>query len=1000
MKHFNLLTVKRFGLLLCFLSLSLVGFAQTAKVEGVVTSADDKQPLIGVSISIKGTTHGVVTDVDGSYSLQASKDAVLIFSYIGFDDVETAVGSRTRIDVAMSMKVDALDDIIVMGYSSQSKAELSSSVVTLEAADLHDVTSSDIGNLLQGKVSGVMVSNSSGQPGSAAEIRIRGAGSITAQADPLYVVDGIPGGSFNPNDVETLTVMKDAGATALYGSAAAGGVIVVTTKQAERGKAASVNFKASYGIKEALQGNFQMMSGSELYDMQSNMYSEILFAIQRPAELADTNFDWFDAIFDVGTVQNYYVSVSGSEGNTSYYASADYYDDQGTVLGTSSDRISTRLNLNTKLASKLDMNVRLNYSQTETDSEFSYLLLQGAYGNMPWDIPYDDEGNLIYVDSSTRPDNGETWYGNEKSNVLHSAQYNYITSISDQLDADMQLIWSINDWLSLTSSNRYSKGEYKYTQYIDPRSYDATYANGYISESIGIYDSWSTSNLLKASQSKGLHSYGGMLGWEYGKSMSTYTSASGTGMPDGIDALSATSPLSSSGYTYEGASYSIFGQAQYSYANKYFVTGSLRADASYIFGKDNRVGYFPSVSGSWLISEEEFMSDVDAVSFLKFRASYGVTGNSNIDAYQSLSTYTLDLLYQDNVGASAERLSNPTLTWESAHMTNIGVDVSFMDRFHFTVDLYNIENKDLLLSVPQSPSTGFFERTENSGSVQNRGIEFQITTDNIRTKDFSWTTSFNIGLNRNEVKDLADDESFLQTDGSSLYQQVKSGQDIYSWYMYKWLGVDSENGDPLWEKLIYDDDGNVTGREATNDITEADLQVVGKATPVFSGGLTSSMYYKGVGLHITANFVYGNEVYNSFREMYDSDGAYPTYNQMVLQDGWSRWEEAGDDATHPKLALNGNQNSNSTSSRYLEDGSFLRIRNISLTYDLPEKLLSKSFIKSCRFSLSGDNLFTFTSFSGVDPEVSLESTSWSLAGQYQYSYPISRQFLLGVDVKF
>lgn len=993
--------MKNLKLILCFLFLPLCSFAQTVKVQGTVISAEDQEPLIGVSVAVKGTTQGVMTDADGMYSISVDSKATLVFSYVSFDPVEENVNGRSLINVSLIPQQNIFEEVIVMGYSSQKKAELSSAVVTLNANQVNDVTSSDIGNLLQGKVSGVMVSNSSGQPGSTATIQIRGAGSITAQSDPLYVVDGIPGGSFNPNDVETITILKDAGATALYGSAAAGGVIIVTTKQAARNQKTAINFKASYGVKNALQGNFEMMNGAEIYDVHAQLFSASSLEAQRPAELRERNFNWLDAAFRTGNLQNYYLSAAGSSGTINYYASADYYQEDGTLRNTNYDRISTRLNLNTKLASNVDMSIRLNYTESKSREASSYINLEGAYGSMPWDNPYDEDGNLVKISGDTRPDNGKLWYTQDKRNFLYNEQYNYARNKSQNLVADFQLTWNILDWLAFSTSNRFNRSNYKYKRYIDPRTIDPEYASGYLANNIGMSSSWGSTNLLKANYSFGEHSLNGLLGWEAGRGYTDYTGAEGTGMPNGMDGLSASSPYGVDGYKYNEASWSAFGQAQYNYQNKYFLTASLRADSNSKFGKDKRVGYFPSVAGSWLLTNEKFLAKNDLVSFLKLRASYGVTGNSTIDLFQPLAVYQLSSTYQDNVGAFAQRLANPDLSWESAHMTGIGVDVSFWNRLHFNLDVYNIENKDLLLAVPKPTSTGFYERLENSGNVRNQGLEIQISSDNIKTKDFFWNTTFNIGFNKNKVGSLPNNESFtLQYGSTSVYQQVKSGQDIYSWYMPKWLGVDYVNGDPVWEKLIKDENGNVIGREGTNDYAQADLQVVGKATPKFSGGFSNTVQYKGISLLITGNFVYGNDVYNYTREKYDSDGAYLGYNLMKLKSGWNRWQEPGDVATHPKLAMNGNKNSNKTSSRYIEDGSFLRIRNITLSYDLPRKWLDVIKMQSCKVFVSADNLFTFTKFSGTDPEVTLQRSSWSLAGLYTESYPVSRQFLFGFDIKF
>ena len=376
---------------------------QSKKISGKVI--DDKgEPIIGATIIVKGTKDGVVTDYDGNFSIEANSQSVLAVSYIGYSTTEVAVSTNKNLIIELAEESKALDEVIVVGYSSQKKSELSSSAVTLSADKLTDVSTPDIGNMLQGKVAGLMVYNATGQPGSAAEIRIRGTGSITADADPLYVVDGIPGGSFNPNDVQTLTVLKDAGATAMYGSAAAGGVIVVTTKSGSRNQATMVNAKVTVGSKSNLFGHYKMMGSEELYNMQKQLYSPALFSIMRPSSLLHQDYDWQKAFFKSGLEQNYYVSASGSNDKTSYFASIDYYNEDGTLINTGFDKVSGRLNLNSQLSKNLDMNIRLSYSNSNVQSTSSWTTLNDAYTKMPWDSPYDIDGNIEKITSGTRAD--------------------------------------------------------------------------------------------------------------------------------------------------------------------------------------------------------------------------------------------------------------------------------------------------------------------------------------------------------------------------------------------------------------------------------------------------------------------------------------------------------------------------------------------------------------------------------------------------------------------
>jgi len=553
-----------------------------------------------------------------------------------------------------------------------------------------------------------------------------------------------------------------------------------------------------------------------------------------------------------------------------------------------------------------------------------------------------------------------------------------------------------------TTTNRYTQGTWKYSEFIDPRTYNPAFREGYLGISSGIGDSFATTELLKAHTTINSHSISGMLGWEYSKGKSEYTYASGVGMPLGMDALEVCATWGIGGFNIPYAVWSAFGQMQYNYLSKYFVTASLRADASSNFGPKNRVGYFPSAAASWLISNEDFLSQHAIISFLKLRGSYGVTGNSNIRDFQYLSTYRLGATYQDNVGALPERLAYPHLSWESAYMAGAGLDITLWKRIELNLDVYQIDNKDLLLYNPKAPSTGFFRSLENVGSVRNRGVEFQLNTNNIKTRDFRWDMGTNFGLNKNEVTSTPNNNEAILEVRNNIRQEVKVGQDIFSWYMPKWLGVDPANGDPLWEKIIYDANGNITDRVPTNEFGEATFQVVGKATPKFTGGWINTFTYKWVQLYINTNFVYGNKIFNHNRVSTDADGAQLGFNQVSIENnkfGWSRWENPGDNATHPKSVMLGNKLSNSISSRYLEDGSFFRIRNVTLSFDI-KSVLNINAIRKLQLNISGDNLFTFTKFSGMDPEVSLQRSDYSLPGLYSDYYPGSRQFLIGVEIGF
>lgn len=981
------------------LVLCLLGFASEAlaqqRVSGTVTDKATGEPLVGVSVAVKGTTKGVISDVDGKYSADVAPDATLVFGYLGYKDVTVGVEGRAVINVTMESDINKLDEVVMVGYSSVKKTELSSAVTTVQGDKLRDVTTPDLGSMLQGKVAGVQVTNSSGAPGSTATIRIRGTGSIAAGSDPLYVVDGVVGGTFNPNDVESITVLKDAGSTGIYGASGSGGVIVVTTKHAKAGQEPVVNFKAQVGLKQLLTGRFRVLDANELYDFYSSILSKASMKTY-PAELREQNFDWLKDAERLGVTQNYYASASANIKKVSFLTSLDWYDENGTQRESKYNRLSGKIEVGAELVKGVNLTARVNYTQSKSVSGHGL----GCYYQLPWNNPYDERtGEYIYIDSAVRPDNGKTWYGREANNPLFASSKNpnpYNTSKS--FLGDLRLSWDITDYLQISTTNRYSSDNSFYKSVTTPEAKSKTWPDGQLSQGLTWGHSFGTTNILKYYDTfNGVHSVNALLGHEYGYSSYEYMNVVTSGLKNGMQVLNGTKPENIYGTKTETASWSLFAQAQYSYKERYFFNATFRADASSVFAPKNKVGYFPAGSFAWLASNEEFMQRQDVVSFLKLRASYGLTGNSNIGSYKYLDIYGFNerLQYQGVQGAYPETVANPYLHWETAVMRNVGLDISFRNFLTVNLDVYGNLNKDLLLDVPLALSSGFSRRTENVGKIRNMGVELTLTSNNFNRKNFKWTTSLNLGHNKNTVVYLPNHEDIVasSSQGNQIYRE---GEPLYSWYMPKWLGVDSETGAPLWEHLIKDENGNVIGTEPTSklDLTN-DNQIVGNAQPILVGGLLNTFNVYGVEISANLQFNYGNKVFNDSRRYVDSDGAYIDYNFMSLDNGlgWSRWTQPGDNATHPRARLGGNRLSNEVTSRYLEDGSYLRIKNITVSYPLPATVLRKMHLQSFRIFLSGDNLYTFTKFSGMDPEVGVK-------GLFSYNYPVSRVFSLGIDVKF
>ena len=971
--------------------LSVSMFAQQHTVSGVVVDADNGQPLVGVAVMVS-TGGGVVTDGNGSYAVSASDKATLTFNTLGYVDVVETVNGRSVINVKMTVDNELLEEVVVLGYTSQKKNELSSSVVSISADKLKDVTSPDLGNMLQGKAAGVLVTNASGQPGDGAKIRIRGTGSITASSGPLYVVDGVAGGSFNPNDVETLTVLKDASATALYGAAASGGVIVVTTKSAKTDEA-TVTLKATAGIKKALTGRFSPMGSQELYDLQKQIYSKTLFKIQRPETLLDQDFNWMDAAFNLGIVQDYYASAAGKAGRVNYFASLSHYDEDGTLINTNHQRSSARVNLSAPLGKKVNMALRVNYDRAKSQYTSSYVTLECAYRALPWDDPYvyDADGNrtdeILHIGSADRGDGraDQTWYSHDKYNFLHNEVYNYSKSESEDIMADLSLNWNITDWLMFSTVNRFSSSNWFSEAYYDPRTTLPSIPNGQIENSYGSGWGFGTTNLLKLNKDFGDHSINGVVGLEYGEGFSRSFDASATDMPNGQASLSNGIAQAVGGYNYGSRSWAWLAQAQYSYKGRYIASASVRYDETSRFAPKSRGGYFPGVSAAWIVNKEEWLQGVGAIDLLKVRAGYGKTGNDSIEDFLWQDIYSLTSQYQNVTAAILMRQQNPNLGWEEAYMTSVGIDAELFGRLNVTFDLYNIDNKNLLLAVPLAPSTGFFEFMDNVGTVNNKGIELAVDADIIAKKDFTWNLGFNIGLNKNTVVELPNG-SFRQGN-----QIVKEGQDIFTWNMPIWAGVDPETGSPTWEKIL--EDGT---KEITTTYSEATFQNAGTSSPMFQGGLNTMISWKGFTLSATGNFIYGNMIYNSARVSMDSDGAYTDYNMMSHNNGlgWSRWQKKGDIATHPKPKMNGNNDAHMLSTRYLEDGSYFRLKNVTLSYDFPQAWMKKANMKGLKVYVSGDNLVTFSKFSGMDPEIDTED------GTYDTNYPVPMTVVGGIQITF
>lgn len=962
---------------------------QQVVITGKIIDSKTGDPLPGVNILVKATTLGAISDIDGKYTLSVPNlNVTLIFSFIGYISQESPLAGRSVVDISLSGNLTGLDEVIVVGYTSKQKSQISSSIAVVRPDQLRAVTSNNISNMLQGQAAGVVVSSSSGDPNASTAIIIRGSSSINAGSSPLYVVDGIIGGTAKPQDVESVTILKDAAATGLYGSRAANGVIIITTKTGKSGKT-QVNVNATVGANTPSFGSFRVMNAQEAYDYQKSFLPEAFFAANRPASLLDHDTDWRDLNYRTGITQSYGADVSGGNDKTQFYIAGNLYNEQGTVYHTNREEYNFRANLSHRITDKLKVTVKVNVNSlwTETEASGNYGSLRGSTGNMPWDYPYNDDGTV-------RKGTEIGWIGRENDNFLHGWEYNSDFSNGKGVDGDLNFDYYILKNLTFSTYNRASFSNSKRERYYDVLA-KAGKGMGELWNWFDINNSVITSNRLKHDIVFGKNSITSIAVFEAERNFSSNNNLYGNGIASGLHVMEAAATVMkadgiSPGNIGENAFYKGLVQVDYNFDNRYFLIGSFINEASSRFGANNRSANFFTLGSSWIISNEDFMKNIPIFSELKLRASYGSTGNANIGNYQAMGLYSFSSQYNGIPGSTPSQLANPDLTWEKAKTTDFGIDIGLWNRITFNFDWYDKTTDGLLLNVEKPYTSGYASFMDNVGSVRNRGVEFALTTQNF-VGQFKWETGFNISFNKNKILKLVGGKDI--TSGNFRFRE---GEELYTYWFQKWAGVDPANGDPLWEVITKDVDG-VETVSTTNAYATATMQLTGSALPDFTGGFTNNFSYKRFYLNTFANFTNGNLVLN----ILDSDGAYETNNERVLTSGESRWANPGDVATHPKPILGGNHNSNKPSSRFLEDGSYLRMKNITLGYDIPESVLQSFHMAAVRVYVSADNMFTFTKFKGMDPEVVVSPGAGTIgeSGDW-YKYPISKKLLFGINIRF
>ena len=978
---------------------------QTGKIKGTIVDSKTGEPVIGASVKVKGTKLAAVTDLNGEFELNTHANATLQISYVGFK--ETEVKASNGMKISLEEDTEALEEVVVVGYGTQKKESLTGAMANIKGEKLKDITSATVENMLNGKVSGVYVAPGSGRPGSTGAIIIRGQTSINGATAPLWVVDGVivgnSAGDLNPDDIETMTVLKDAASTAIYGSEGANGVVVVTTKQAKHEKM-SISLSAKAGLSTLNRGNLEMMDGAEFYDYYKSFQNVESVNFPRWNEdLRNSNFDWFKLAKKTGSTQDYNLTLNGGSENIQSMFTLGYFKEEGAVKGYDMNRYSTRIKVVYKPYEWLTIKPNISGSRTnDKDKQYS---VGAMYSMMPWDSPYDENGNLV-------PNYYSGWVNSKATNYLNDlAAGDYSTSTTYDLSGGLDFDIKITPWLTFSSVNNYSYYNSQTHGYYDPKSSSGEGVNGRTTEYNYVSTRRYTNQLLRFKKSWGKHNVNALLAYEFNDYEMKYTDVYATGFISGFeDFMTAAKPEMATGYRTAWAKQSYFTQWRYDYDSRYYGELSLRRDGRSNFGSNNRYGNFFSVSGAWNINNESWFK-ADWVDQLKLRAAFGSVGNVPTSLYPSYSLYSVGATYNENPGALISQIGNKDLTWEKTYTTGVGVDASFwQNRLHATLDYYIKNTSNILYQVPVTGLVGVTSIWKNIGKMRNTGIELTVGGDIIRTKDLTWNVTANISHNSNELRDLYKQRDangnyvvkpVLISDGTSIagtaQRILEIGEPVDTYYMKEWAGVNPEDGKPQW----YMDDAN-GNKVVTDSYSKASYYKCGKASPDVYGSFSTSLFYKNFDLQANFGYSLGGQIYSYYRQEFDSDGAYAgDRNQMKLQKGWSRWEKPGDIATHPRAMYNNQDKGNLASSRYLESSDYLKLRSLTLGYNFD---LKKYGIQTLRLSISGENLFTITDYSGVDPELPAGTNDKGVLSVTNTGgtsvYPAVRKFMLGVNLTF
>ncbi|MGL1885566.1 MAG: TonB-dependent receptor [Reichenbachiella sp.] len=1006
---------------------TMEGTEADVTVKGKITDQTDGSGIPGVNILVKGSASGTVTDLDGNYSLTVDESANLVISYIGFLTQEIAVGGRSIIDISMELDVQALDEVVVVGYGEQKRAEVTGAISTVSSKDIVSVPVATADQALQGRAAGVTVINN-GSPGTAPTVRIRGLGSTNSN-EPLYVIDGVISsgmGSLNPNDIASIQVLKDASTTAVYGSKGSNGVIMITTKGGQAGKV-TVDFNA-YGGTQWTTNRYDLLNTEEYIQYATEAYgAPTRVTDPQYAAMLENDTDWQDEIFQSGVMQNYNVGVSGGGEGSTFRVSAGYLSQEGIIIGTGLERFNFRANSNfTSGKLKIGENISVSVSeQSPETSNGGRSVIEHAIKSAPY-LPVHNAQNLGgYQGPNSSID------GQDAENAVR------VLSLGDVTDQRLAVIgniyaqYEIIDGLNFKTQVGAELQNFDYRLFSPSYNDDsegATHSQNYAvnAHSKGSLQTVIFTNSLNYKKTIAEKHNIEVLALAEQTSTTTHNlnARSNNYISDQVEQVSSTESSLSS-YTNEYVRWGYLGRLNYNYNGKYLLGATIRTDATSRFGANERWGTFPSVSAGWRMSEESFLSGVELISNLKIRGSWGKTGNDNIQNYGYTTTITSNFHYAidgDALGATASGLSNPNLKWEETSMTNIGLDLGLMNnQITLAAEYYINTSNDLLMPRVLPLSSGFHNGSviENIGQMETKGVELVLGYED-REGDFQWGASFLFGTSKNEVLSLGEND-FIS--GATFENQditrLEVGQAAYQFYGWKMDGIFQNQGEidaHATQPNAEPGDFRITDTDGDGTITDSDRTIIGNPFPDFTYGLNLSANYKGFDFSLFFNGVSGNDVYNT--NIYDLEGMPRLFNSgSSVLDRWT-----GDGTSNSIPRAGGAGTNLQTSSRFVEDGSFSRLRNVTLGYDLTRVSMIGDVFSQCRLYVSGQNLLTFTKYSGLDPEVGAytnrnvnnppgaigsvpinangQPTGNFETGVDRGNYPMPKSFIVGVDIKF